>query len=354
LTARLTYSHVKSFIESKGYTLLSKEYVNANTKLTVKCNKGHIWYPIYNNIKNGQGCSICGKQSMIQKMKLTYNEVKHFIESKGYTLLSKEYINANTKLTVKCDKGHIYKVKYGHFQQGHRCAICQGVKKLTYNKVKNYIESKNYSLLSKKYSNNKNKLTVKCDKDHIYKVSFSDFQQGNRCAICQGVKKLTYDFVKNYINSNGYTLLSKKYENNSTKLTIKCNKNHVYKSSFSNFKKGRRCPICNKKNVTSKGERDVAKFITLLNINIIKNDRTQILNPVTGHYLELDIWIPNLNKAIEYNGAYWHSLPNNQINDQIKKEQCKKLNIDLLIIDDIEWNNNQKYQKQIIKEFING
>ena len=31
------------------------------------------------------------------------------------------------------------------------------------------------------------------------------------------------------------------------------------------------------------------------------------MNPNTDKHLELDIWIPTLNKAIEFNGEYWHN-----------------------------------------------
>lgn len=41
--------------------------------------------------------------------KLTYEFVKEQIERVGYSLVSKEYKNAKTKMKVKCDKGHIYK-----------------------------------------------------------------------------------------------------------------------------------------------------------------------------------------------------------------------------------------------------
>jgi len=44
-------------------------------------------------------------------MALTYNYVKEYIESFNYTLLSTEYINAHVKLSICCDKGHKYSVK---------------------------------------------------------------------------------------------------------------------------------------------------------------------------------------------------------------------------------------------------
>ena len=38
--------------------------------------------------------------------KLTYEEVKNYIELQGYQLLSEKYINNHTKLKMICDKGH--------------------------------------------------------------------------------------------------------------------------------------------------------------------------------------------------------------------------------------------------------
>ena len=55
-------------------------------------------------------------------------------------------------------------------------------------------------------------------------------------------------------------------------------------------------------------EKKVLSFIreVLPNEEIIENDRTQLTNPITNRQLELDIWIPRLRKAIEFNGEYWH------------------------------------------------
>jgi G:T-mismatch repair DNA endonuclease (very short patch repair protein) len=49
-------------------------------------------------------------------------------------------------------------------------------------------------------------------------------------------------------------------------------------------------------------EREVYEFIlSLYNKEIIRNDRT-VLNGK-----ELDIYLPDYNLAIEFNGLYWHS-----------------------------------------------
>jgi hypothetical protein len=42
---KLTYEFVKEKIESvDGYKLLSKEYIDCMSKLSIQCNKGHQYY----------------------------------------------------------------------------------------------------------------------------------------------------------------------------------------------------------------------------------------------------------------------------------------------------------------------
>jgi len=286
------------------------------------------------------------QKTKVDRKKLSYNYVKDYIEKEGYQLLSKEYINANTKLLLKCPEGHEYKVKFSHFKNNRRCPICR---KLSYNYVKSFIEKDGYQLLSKKYTNSRSNLLIKCPKGHEYNIKWNTFQQGHRCPICMN-QKLTYKHVKDYIEKEGYQLLSKTYKNVRTKLLLKCPIGHEYKVKFNDFQQGQRCPFCS--NNISKGEIEVQNYIESLGYDIVRNDRTQILNPLTGCNLELDIWIPSLNKAIEYNGSYWHSLYERKKYDEIKKEQCIKKNIDLLIVVDEKWTNYNDIERERIKQWL--
>ena len=59
-----------------------------------------------------------------------------------------------------------------------------------------------------------------------------------------GSKKLTYQYVKEYIELFGYKLLSTEYIGNKNKLVVKCKIGHIYKVNFANFSSGKRCPEC--------------------------------------------------------------------------------------------------------------
>jgi len=87
----------------------------------VKCDVcGYEWSTTYNCIQQGTGCPKCGGT-----LKLTYEEVKAFIETKGITLLSNEYENANAHLDLKCDVcGFEWQAVYGSIQQDHGCPKC--------------------------------------------------------------------------------------------------------------------------------------------------------------------------------------------------------------------------------------
>lgn len=117
-------------------------------------------------------------------IKWNYDLVKSFIEKEGYTLLSTEYKKMSEKLKMICPQGHTIEMRFDHFKNGHRCKICAGKASLTYEYVKEYIEKEGYILLSKEYKNNRTKLKIQCPEGHIFSMRFNDFQQGQRCREC--------------------------------------------------------------------------------------------------------------------------------------------------------------------------
>ena len=180
--------------------------------------------------------------------KLTYEYIKKQVEKEGCKLLSTNYINASKKLKIQCSKGHEYKIKWNSFQQGKRCIICNSnnLRKLKFSIVKHYIETKGYILISNIYKDNQTKLILKCSNNHKFFISWSSFQQGHRCPECYGNKRLTIKYVKEQVPilQKGYKLLSTEYINNYTKLKFKCKKGHIYEATWDCFSHGFRCPKC--------------------------------------------------------------------------------------------------------------
>ncbi len=346
----LDYEYVKSKFEERGYSLLSKEYKNARTKLLVKCDNNHLYTPTFDNFISGCGCSYCAKNG-----KITLDKLNKLLESLNYIPVDTSlFKNSKSKIIVKCNENHIFSTSWNYLNSGQGCPRCNGGSKISYNEIKSNIEKTGYTLLSKNYRNANTKILLKCNNGHVYKTIYSNFYQGHRCPECNGGVKLMYENVKKRIESeNGYKLLSTEYQNNSTKLSISCSQNHLFEMNLSDWTDGNRCKYCSYINGKSKGEKEVLEYIkSIYNGIIVENDRTTILNNLTNHYLELDIWLPDINVAIEYNGLYWHSDEYSINNDTIKLNECKDKGIILFIIIDNEWKKDKEQIKEKIKSVI--
>lgn len=95
-------------------------------------------------------------------------------------------------------------------------------------------------------------------------------------------------------------------------------------------------------------EKDIVDFIkTFYSGEILENSRS-IIYPK-----ELDIYLPELKLAIEFNGNYWHSVENgcDKSFHLMKSLLCKNKNVRLIHIYEFE---NLEEQKQLLKNLILG
>lgn len=288
--------------------------------------------------------------------KLNIEFIRAEFKKEGYELLTKVYENAHQKLDYICSKGHKYSISWSNWKKGARCPRCSVIKigkKLSHNIefIRAEFAKENYTLLTKTYKNNLQKLKYVCSRGHKHSISWANWSQGYRCPMCAGVKKCTIGFVKSEFRKKGYKLLTKTYENAFQKLNYICPRGHRHFVSWNRWQQRQRCPFCNNTGI-SKWEKIVKNFLVGLNVDYIPNDRTQLINPNTNHNLELDMWMPQLNKAIECNGDYWHTKRQVVKNDKIKQQLCKDQGIDLLVITDKEWDDNIDKCKNKIQEFL--
>lgn len=115
---------------------------------------------------------------------------------------------------------------------------------------------------------------------------------------------------------------------------------------------------------TSTGENELFDFIkSIYNGNVIKNDY------ITIKPKELDIYLPDLKLAFEFDGTFWHAdqrfyKPDSIVGrkgvlakdiweyDNNKIEICKEIGITLTRINEYDWKNNNEKVKEQIKQLI--
>jgi hypothetical protein len=138
------------------------------------------------------------------------------------------------------------------------------------------------------------------------------------------------------------------YEKRSAPLDVLCLKcNEKFKRTLGNFiQYDGACVNCARHGL-SRGENELAEFVSSLGENIIRHDRTILEGQ------ELDIYLPEHQTAFEFNGLYWHS---EQFKDKEyhrrKTDQCRANGVRLFHIWEDDWDNKEKIVKSMIKHLL--
>ena len=130
-----------------------------------------------------------------------------------------------------------------------------------------------------------------------------------------------------------------------SKFKFQCKKcNTIFESYWDNGH-AKCCPHCNLNGGTSKKEKEIFNFVS--SVVSCKNNDRKMIQP-----LELDIYIPEKNIAIEFDGLYWHSDESNPDKHIYKTELCEKQNIHLIHIFENEWDYKQDIVKSRLKNIL--
>ena len=235
--------------------------------------------------------------------KITLNDVRIEIERRGGTLISTEYIDSHEQLDVQCGIcGLIWHPCFSSIKyNGSWCPQCAGTFKYTDEYVKQTIEQKGGKLLSE-YTGVKNRLDVECgDCGRVWHPTFSKILKGRWCHYCAGNKKFDIQFVKDAIaNRDGY--LASEYRNSTSKIDVLCNIcGEIWHPTLGKILRGSWCPKC-KNNRTEVRLYFILEQIFPNKVICYKHNEFDWLAGKSGHKQHLDIFIPDLKLAIEYNG----------------------------------------------------
>lgn len=135
---------------------------------------------------------------MVKPNKWTKDNIINFIEvesNSGYKVLECNEIGVHANLLLKCPNGHNIKIKFENFQTNIKrkrfgCKECGNLEKAnklrySYEYVKEFIESFGFILVSDNYKRKDIKLDLICPFNHSFYMTFDDFKNGeHRCPTC--------------------------------------------------------------------------------------------------------------------------------------------------------------------------
>jgi hypothetical protein len=255
------------------------------------------------------------------------------------------YIDSTTKIKIKCNKHNLffYQAPSEHLRNKNGCNVCTRNPKVNtdyFVQKSKEIHGDKYDYSLTEYVDSSKKVDIICKEHGVFSVLPNNHYKQN-CPKCKEKDRYltTKDFIdKACILHNKYDYSETEYINSKTKVIIKCEEHGVFEQIPNDHLNGKGCPKCGL--AYNKMEDEIKEFIKSLNINIIENSK-QIISP-----LELDIFIPSHNLAIEFDGLYWHSEVYKDKNYHLNKtELCQSKNIRLIHIFEDEW----LFKKEIVK-----
>jgi ribosomal protein S27E len=231
---------VKAAFEAEGYELL-EDYRRGRVPMRFICPNGHRRKISWDVWLQGRRCGVCAKEkSDAIRVARVEKEIKQAFAAVNWTLLS-EFKNNSTPLQFICSEGHHHQIYWPNFRTGVRCGVCAGRNTLSDRVVRLAFEAEGYTLLDE-YIDNARVMRFVCPEGHQHQISWSNFQQGNRCAVCSG-RILAHETVQAAFEAEGYTLLDE-YKRGRSYLKFICPRGHHHQMSWDSFNQGNRCRLC--------------------------------------------------------------------------------------------------------------
>ncbi len=331
---KIDLDFIREEFKKRGCQLLSKEYISSRDKVQYICSEGHTNSISWSSFNKGHSCRVCADD----KFRFKFDFIKNKFEEKGYRVLSTEYLRAGDKLLVVCPNGHkIYKC-WSDFNRGQGCYTCaNNNRKVGLSRVRKEAALDDYELLSDSYVGNFDKLIFRCPKNHVIKISWANFKVGIRCKECFiERKRLDFSYVQDYIEKEGFILLSQEYVVRSAPLQLRCSLGHLFNISWDNFKQRKRCSVCFARGRSGAEEGLIKSIRDFYSGKIIIRTR-KVISPY-----ELDIYLPEIKVAIEYCGLYWHIEVRGKDKDYYRNKMlwCHEKGVRLITVFEDEYVHN--------------
>lgn len=271
------------------------------------------------------------------------NEVKKLVGDE-YSVLG-EYEKSTIKIKMLHNTcGTIFEPTPARFLSGTRCPKCRSSHIPKTEEVFKSEMPLGYILLSP-YVNAKTKVFIRHEGcGYEWWTNPSTLRKGHGCPRCaNNLKKSTSEFQ---LEVRDYEILGV-YNGNKEKIRVRhklCG--YEWETRPNDLLSGYGCPRC--AHINSKAEKEMVEYIRVIYDGpIVENDRT-VIGP-----LELDIYLPDIGVAFEYDGLYWHSEGKKDKNYHlIKTQKCEEKGIILWHIFANEWKEQTALVKERIKHLI--
>lgn len=360
---------VEEWHPSKNAHVLPNE-INGHSHLKVwwLCGEcGFEWQTAVYNRVSGKGCPVCSKKKQgTSKVKNIIKESGSFGEHYPHLLDDWDYDknsvspfsitkNSTKRVWWLCKKcKHSWQTTVSHRTlRNQGCPACYGKVVTEKNnlgvthpgilKVWNYSRNIDISPIDVTSGSNK-KVWWVCDKSHEWQATVAAITRGGTCPICCGQQVLAgYNdlatvnpqLAKEWHPTKNGKLLPAQFTVGSTREKIWwiCSHGHEYQARIAQRSKGSGCPICDKERKTSFPEQAIFYYLGLH----AKAENRYLFDGK----IEIDVFLPEYNIGIEYDGYYYHKGTEARIKEDKKDMLLRKKGVRIIRVKEVE--NLQDY-----------
>lgn len=252
---KLTLEFVQKCFAEQGCKLLATDYANNSTKMLYICNCGKKSEITWNKFNSGQRCYDCRNKKVGDLKRFDLETVRKYYSLQNCVLLAQEYLTCDTKMPFICSCGRNGNTTYYNFKKfGVRCQYCTREKiavnqRLNFEYVRDFFKKEGCQLLATEYLNAFTMMPYICVCGRYARIIWNSFQRGNKCKTCSIEKlsvktRFSFEYVKNYFESNGCKLLATEYVNSYIKMPYVCVCGNISEINFNKFCRGGRCNKC--------------------------------------------------------------------------------------------------------------
>lgn len=313
---------VENFVEraiavyGDKYDFSKTEYINSRTKVCVICPKHGEFWTNPKDFLYGHGCPYCANEKRGREVidGKTFIEKARKIHGDKYDYSKVVYRNAMEAVTIICpEHGEFSMAPNNHINRGDGCPKCAGRGLNTEEWIERFksVHGDKYDYSKVEYVDNSSKVCIICpEHGEFWQTPSKHYSNKQGCPICgkrkngeaHRITKEKYIEKARKVHGDKYDYSKIEYDNLHSKITIICPKHGEFQQLAYDHTNGHGCPVC--ANLYSSKENEIYEFLVkeLGDESVIQHDRI-----ILGGRKELDIYVPSLKLAIEYNGLYWHS-----------------------------------------------
>lgn len=357
---------VDSLVQDKSFSYVSEnDFVYKKTRLKFFCNiHNENFFRSIRDIELGCGCPKCDKivfkEQQRLKRKLEFIEKANIIHNNQYGYVDIDYRGAFEPIKIYCKACQEYFLqKPRDHIQGNGCQTCgilKAAEKRTYTlstfleKVKDLYTDVDYSELEFTSLQEEGKFICKKHGPYYQKIGnhlrYKGCEECGKESIKEAIQLSSEEFFNRVSNKEFYNFSKSVYNGLREEIEVWCNVHDeyftttpyslLYRQDMSST-----CPKCQRKNKSLK-EFEIIEFFKSKQYNVIHSYRP----PWLGRK-EIDIYFPDYNLGIEYNGSVTHhsNVLEDMFYDNRRKPStyhldkyniCKENNVELIHIFEFE------------------